>query len=752
MKQIAKSEFAVKAFSINFFIAFFAFINILLRGNGIFTLCNDFNEQQIPFHMLTNEAVKNGNFLWNWNIDLGSSFVGAMGYYTLGSPFFWLTVLFPKNLFPFLAGWLYMLKYAIAGLSSFLFLRRFVKDKNFALLGSVFYAFSGFQTTNLLFYSFHDAVAFFPFMLLGLEKLTHDKKKGVFAFAVFINAFVNYYFFVQEVIFIILYYLCRQGGHVWKKRKEIFCCIGEGALGISMAGILLYPSFLFTLANPRILNFFPKEYWIETGRRFLLKLFRVFFFPGEMMAAQSCITEYDWSSWSAYLPMVGVGLVLCYVIKRRRDWLSRLLIISAFFVLIPLLNSVFNLFLDTNYHRWYFMLILFMSLASVRVLEDKEEYPVKIVYLFTAVIMICSAFLFQWWSEHKFELIFRENDFWVLSVIGIGGSIVTFLILLFIKDKKAYFLSLLSCIGVWGCITTSFTCNLYQEFSGQSPQEYYDRILTFQEIKEVNPAYRFRTDDNTLTLTVPVMGTGSFNSTVNGSIFEFYEALGEPRAVFSPKGEEGMQELLSARYYISDAADQPDNIVQVINGKKSYYVYEKEKSLPIGFTYDSYITKSELLETDPSIRALLMLKTLVVPDEAAGEAAKRLGHEMDLERPDKESCMDKRLQESSVEFVRNNSFFYSVIQADADKYAFFSVPYDKGWKAAVNGENTDIINCNGMMAVPVEEGENHIFFKYRNTDLLVGAAISLMGFVIYGMLLKRPGMTKQRMPRFTNNT
>ena len=46
---------------------------------------------------------------------------------------------------------------------------------------------------------------------------------------------------------------------------------------------------------------------------------------------------------------------------------------------IPLLNSVFGLFSDTNYHRWLFMLILLMSLASAVVLENRREYPVKSV-------------------------------------------------------------------------------------------------------------------------------------------------------------------------------------------------------------------------------------------------------------------------------------------------------------------------------------------------------------------------------------
>ena len=42
------------------------------------------------------------------------------------------------------------------------------------------------------------------------------------------------------------------------------------------------------------------------------------------MNSQSCIKEYDWTSWSAYLPMIGLSLVLCYIIKNWKNWLGRI--------------------------------------------------------------------------------------------------------------------------------------------------------------------------------------------------------------------------------------------------------------------------------------------------------------------------------------------------------------------------------------------------------------------------------------------
>ena len=56
----------VQVFVLGYFAAMLSFALLLIRGEGIFTLGNDFNEQQIPFHMLANRAVKSGNIGWNW--------------------------------------------------------------------------------------------------------------------------------------------------------------------------------------------------------------------------------------------------------------------------------------------------------------------------------------------------------------------------------------------------------------------------------------------------------------------------------------------------------------------------------------------------------------------------------------------------------------------------------------------------------------------------------------------------------------
>lgn len=86
-------------------------------------------------------------------------------------------MLFPAEAYPFVVvGWMYMLKYTVAGCLAFFYFRRFVRNPKLAIVGGVLYAFSGFSATNLM-YHFHDAIVFFPLLLIGFERYMEDKRK-----------------------------------------------------------------------------------------------------------------------------------------------------------------------------------------------------------------------------------------------------------------------------------------------------------------------------------------------------------------------------------------------------------------------------------------------------------------------------------------------------------------------------------------------------------------------------------------------
>ena len=138
-------SYAHWAFLISLGIAFAFFLPFIIYDNGYFLYYGDFNVQQIPFNQMTHDAIRAGNIGWNWYTDLGVNLIGSYSFYNLGSPFFWLTLPFPSAWVPYMIGPLLILKIGCCGLTSYLFISRYVKNQWYAVLGAVLYAISGFS-------------------------------------------------------------------------------------------------------------------------------------------------------------------------------------------------------------------------------------------------------------------------------------------------------------------------------------------------------------------------------------------------------------------------------------------------------------------------------------------------------------------------------------------------------------------------------------------------------------------------------
>ena len=67
---------------------------------------------------------------------------------------------------------------------------------------------------------------------------------------------------------------------------------------------------------------------------------------------------------------------------------------------------------------------------------------------------------------------------------------------------------------------------------------------------------------------------------------------------------------------------------------------------------------------------------------------------------------------------------------------FFSVPYDDGFTATVNGQSTQIEKVdNGLMAIRVPAGHAEISFVYETPGLVTGIKLSLTGIALYAVYL-----------------
>ena len=317
-----RNNYYLKAFFLGLGLSFLVFLPFLLVDGGRFLFYGDFNVQQVPFYRLAHDAVRAGNLGWNQYTDLGANFIGSYSFYLLGSPFFWLTIPFPSEWVQFLMGPLLILKFACATLTAYIYLHRYTKTPETALIAAVLYSFSGFSIYNIFFNHFHEAMVFFPLLLAALDEYMATRRRGLFALAVCFCCLVNYYFFVGQVTFTLLYFFLRLLCRSWKISLRDFLLLGlEAVLGLGMSGILLLPSVLTVTQNYRAseyINGWSAVLYNNVQR--YLHILECFFFPPDLPARPNFTPDSGskWSSLGAWLPLFGMTGVIGWLQLRRK--------------------------------------------------------------------------------------------------------------------------------------------------------------------------------------------------------------------------------------------------------------------------------------------------------------------------------------------------------------------------------------------------------------------------------------------------
>ena len=735
MKGFLQKDF-VKSFIICFLIACICFLPFIIKGKGFFVLTNDFNDQQIPFTIGLHNALLDGGISgFSWDVDLGTSTIDAYSFYEFGSPFFWLSMLFPANAFPYIVAWLFMLKFAFAGVTSCLYLRRFVKDSRWAVLGSVLYAFSGFSLINMLFYHFHDAIVCFPLLLIGLERLKEKKDYKLFVFTIFLNCFVNYFFFIGEVVFLIIYYLFRFASKDIKALfKDVVTCILCGILGVGMASFVFMPSIIFVMGNPRAGAFKGIIGMLTTTLTDYMYIAKSLILPTETMTSASIIGPQNFSSHGMYLPIFGLVLVIAYIIKKR-DWLSRIILLCAVASFIPLLSDLFYMY-SAAQMRWWYMFNLMVVLASIKVLEDPDRKAVKIgaavyaslIAIFTIGINVLNALNVQ-----GNQWILDSKRFYLGVIVAFVGIIVTLLITLRPVINYRAALAMVCACSLALLLNTMY---VYKTCDWMGYQAYKQRFDIAKQIELPSEQFRLNDTMNLISMIAHVAGFTNQTSTNTNSIFEFEDLFDYYHNVAGmPKNNiPGLAELLGGKYYISFQESNGILIDEYDTDLGKAYLYEKS-ACPIGFAMDSYITTAELKSLDVNQRAIALLDSVVldeadVTDEIKADLEHTSASDIDFEKSIDDYVVEHTYG-SVLGFTKDGHGVNCATGYDKDTYVYFSIPYDTGWTALIDSQKTDIIESGGMMILKVPAGEHSIALNYITPGFRVGLAVTIISLVIF---------------------
>ncbi len=751
--------------------AFCLFLPFLIIDKGFFLYCGDFNSQQQPFTYHLEQLIKEGfagrNLpSYSWATDLGTGFVEGYSFYLLGSPFFWLGTLLPHSWSPYLLAPLLCLKFAVAGAGATLWARRHTRTAFGAELVGVLYAFSGFAIYNIFFNHFLDVVAVFPFLLWSVDEFFENDRRAVFPLMTALCLFVNYFFFVGQVVFVLIYFVLHLIGRNWRITLRRFLLFAlEALLGVGMAMVLALPSFFQVITNPRALDpFSGLGYLFYGSTQQYLNIFTSAFLPQDPPYLPNLFPggAIKWTSMSLYLPFVGMAGVLTWLRGHRRSTFARLLLTCAVMALVPVLNSAFYAFNSSYYCRWYYMPLLVMAMATVRALEAAPRKEWLLSLRICGIITGCySIFLLlpQESSDGGFTLGVADEPIRLLLtlVIAISGILLLFLLLRNCKTRAA----LLRCTMVFSCMMGALI-GIYTITCGKLPQragdadykaETYDYRLEIADwLNNADDSY-FRIDTfesyTNLGLWLNRSCIQFFNSTVDPSIMEFYPVIGVKRDVsttpdhnkYAVRGLMNVKYLLTpsdrvAEYY-DEVSFSEDWISAAVIG--SYTILENQNHVPFGTTYDYYITQAQYEALYEDNRANILLRALVLSDE-------QIAAYSDVLQPLPErslsvmgytaytlDCAD-RAATAADSFTTDNDGFTAHITTDAPELVFFAVPYNEGWHATVNDAPAVVENVdNGLCAVRVDAGESLIRLEYEAPGYRCGALLSCVSLLLWAL-------------------
>ena len=748
------------------------FLPFYLLDGGFFHYAGDFNSQQITFYRYMNGFVKGAGYpdsafagaphnTFSWATDLGSGVMNAYSFYLYGSPFFWLSVLLPQSWLPYMMVPLLVLKFGVAGGGAFLYLRRYVKNENYAVLGACLYALSGYAVYNVFFNHFVDVVALFPYLLWALDEAIYENRHGLFAFWVAVNLLNNYFFFVGQVIFLCIYFVCKLTAKDFRLTGRKFGhLLWESVLGVAMGCLLLFPAVLSLLQNPRTID-------LSSGWGFLtyakvqqyLAILLSWILPPDSPYLTSVWSEgvIKWTSMTAYLPLCSLAGAMAYWRSRKADSKKRIVAVCAVCALVPVLNSAFYALNSSYYARWYYMPTLILAAMTVNALEDPDvdlDTPARgiswimLATLVFAVVPVRDDTTETW----SFGVLKNPGQFFAVLGFGLLGLMLYRYLCGKWRQNSRFAQRMTAAVLVFACVFSMVHIGI-----GKFGQWHTDSDLVEQDnnallLKNDLPEGDYRIDTYKIHDNIGMWLDKSclqyFGSTAAPSILSFYPGLGVKRDVRSEPEitNYALRGLLSVEYLITtpekresfeDEADAGWTYLADVDG---YTLYHNDNYVPMGFTYDYYVTKTTYEASVKTLRSNLLMRALVLEDEDVAQYGKYL-----TELPDAmldelhydsytQDCADRRAHSCSV-FQINNAGFHAEITLEKQNLVFFSVPYDDGFTAYVNGEKADILRVDeGLMAVLCPAGASSIDFVYQAAGLSASrmvTAVAIPVWVVY---------------------
>ncbi len=560
----------------------------------------------------------------DFSIGLGFDTITTLHYYALGDPIALLAIFMTEENGPLIYAILIVLRLYLIGISFLVFGRYWGLKGNGVILGALMYVFCGYSFFSGVRHPyFMNPMIYLPFLLIGLEEVLRRRKPQLLIVMTFLCTISNFYFLyiltVMAVIYVILRYVLtyykeyknKLGGLLLVGLRTGSCYL----LGMAMAAVIFLPIIYAFLQNGRL----DSKPELLIGYLHYDKAYYLYALQGLLASG---ISPPYWVDLS-FPAITGISAVIVLCNSKYRK-LAIILILTILALLVPAFGYFMNAFSYIT-NRWDFLL----------------AFVVAVVFAVTYEKMFCLD------SRERILLGVGILGYAVLTFIAPSALIVkitfcilvlTITVVLLLQTRSLFGQKKLQDIVMYLLVVGTLAFNGYAFYSPQF-NDYAKEFLTEDRIDELTDGgearilseleagwYRVETYGDQIrneALIHDFNDVSSYFSLMNGNVTNYYKELElvSQRTAYRIDNQDSRtipDALAGVKYFIStdrNAAPYAYELRKTLtDGTQTYYLLENLFALPLGYTYQSYMTEEDFRKLDVLQRQNTMLYAVVLEE------------------------------------------------------------------------------------------------------------------------------------------
>jgi len=712
---------------------------------------------------------------WSFNQGMGQNIFP----FSLSDPFTLIFVAFGKHGVPYAFVFVELIKIVGSGLLFFLYLKNFSVTPFTAIVGALLYSFSGYLIlTTSGWYNLSYEPLFAALLLYSLEKFIRHRIWWLLpvTFAL-ISSYQPFYLYLFGLLLLgySLIRLLEERRSTLRSIFEFYLRIsGLVLLGVAISSIFFLSNLLQLLQSPRVggeASFFrilSSRPILELASSFLLMSCVARTFSIDLAGTGS-----GFRGWMNYLegPIIYCGLLSlllapqAFLVKRRLRLIFFVLVgVCTVPLILPYFRYLFWVFTGDYFRTMTFfisLVILYLGLRALSFIDQHRKLNSTTLFISLSVILILLYLPFV-----------GQNGFIEDNLrIFITMYLITYAILLALLGHEKYRRYAKIGILLMVCVESAHLSGIpvrkrpvissdeltqkigYNDYSNEAVSYLRSIDQTFYRVeKDFSSGLAAHLSLNDAQMQ-NYFGIKSYHQFNQRYYIKFQQDLdiiekgkeSQTRWAHGPAYRALLQTLTSVKYNLTKKPDANafgpwyDHLADF----NDVHVYMNRYYLPLGFCYDSYLPASAFAKLSTSQKDQALLKACVVEDQEKERFS--AFREFDLARLENEysfqgykNDINSRRKDQLMISEHAQNRIAGTITLDREQLLFFSIPYDKGWSATVDGKKTELLLVNaGFVGLILGEGTHSVELKFEPPYLIAGGAASLISLLVYGFMLYR---------------